>query len=190
MSSARFGDSQLRQAGKGLLLPLLQPLHALRIFQLPGGATPFQQLADGIGQLSLTESRKIGDDLAHQIQFAGGEHAPAERNGLFQMFRSPTAAADAATSRVGHPEEKVQRNLTRLLYGKNGKPPGAGKPPSPTTPSRVPLIGGAGAFACQRPLASTFFTASRHFALASPPAPRETIFPMTITAITSAASIA
>src|ERR1035441_2041560 len=99
MSSARFGDSQLRQAGKGLLLPLLQPLHALRIFQLPVGPTPFQQLADGIGQLSLTESRKIGDDLAHQIQFAGGEHAPAERNGLFQMFRSPTAAADAATSR-------------------------------------------------------------------------------------------
>src|ERR1017187_346205 len=123
MSSARFGDSQLRQAGKGLLLPLLQPLHALRIFQLPGGATPFQQLADGIGQLSLTESRKIGDDLAHQIQFAGGEHAPAERNGLFQMFRSPTAAADAATSRVGHPEEKVQRNLTRLLYGANGQSP-------------------------------------------------------------------
>src|ERR1035438_5273821 len=126
MSSARFGDSQLRQAGKGLLLPLLQPLHALRIFQLPVGPTPFQQLADGIGQLSLTESRKIGDDLAHQIQFAGGEHAPAERNGLFQMFRSPTAAADAATSRVGHPEEKVQRNLTRLLYGANGQSPGAG----------------------------------------------------------------
>src|ERR1035441_6956160 len=123
MSSARFGDSQLRQAGKGLLLPLLQPLHALRIFQLPVGATPFQQLADGIGQLSLTESRKIGDDLAHQIQFAGGEHAPAERNGLFQVFRSPTAAADAATSRVGHPEEKVQRNLTRLLYGANGQSP-------------------------------------------------------------------
>src|ERR1022692_4179322 len=129
MSSARFGDSQLRQAGKGLLLPLLQPLHALRIFQLPVGATPFQQLADGIGQLSLTESRKIGDDLAHQIQFAGGEHAPAERNGLFQMFRSPTAAADAATSRVGHPEEKVQRNLTRLLYGANGQSPGAGLSP-------------------------------------------------------------
>src|SRR5664280_2282076 len=126
MSSARFGDSQLRQAGKGLLLPLLQPLHALRIFQLPVGATPFQQLADGIGQLSLTESRKIGDDLAHQIQFAGGEHAPAERNGLFQMFRSPTAAADAATSRIGHPEEKVQRNLTRLLYGANGQSPETG----------------------------------------------------------------
>src|ERR1035438_5850756 len=132
MSSARFGDSQLRQAGKGLLLPLLQPLHALRIFQLPVGPTPFQQLADGIGQLSLTESRKIGDDLAHQIQFAGGEHAPAERNGLFQMFRSPTAAADAATSRVGHPEEKVQRNLTRLLYGANGQSPGAGGSACPT----------------------------------------------------------
>src|ERR1035438_10755312 len=126
MSSARFGDSQLRQAGKGLLLPLLQPLHALRIFQLPVGATPFQQLADGIGQLSLTESRKIGDDLAHQIQFAGGEHAPAERNGFFQMFRSPTAAADAVTSRVWHPEEKVQRNLTRLLYGANGQSPDVG----------------------------------------------------------------
>src|ERR1035441_9318852 len=42
------------------------------------------------------------------------------------MFRSPTAAADAATSRVGHPEEKVQRNLTRLLYGANGQSPERG----------------------------------------------------------------
>jgi hypothetical protein len=42
------------------------------------------------------------------------------------MFRSPTAAADAATSRVGHPEEKVQRNLTRLLYGANGQSPAKG----------------------------------------------------------------
>src|ERR1022692_4246336 len=126
MSSARFGDSQLRQAGKGLLLPLLQPLHALRIFQLPVGATPFQQLADGIGQLSLTESRKIGDDLAHQIQFAGGEHAPAERNGLFQMFRSPEwQLQEAARSSVEHLEAKVQQNLTHRLYGANGQSPDA-----------------------------------------------------------------
>src|ERR1019366_8857117 len=41
-----------------------------------------------------------------------------------KCFRSPTAAADAVTSRVGHPEEKVQRNLTRLLYGANGQSPG------------------------------------------------------------------
>src|ERR1019366_933096 len=41
-----------------------------------------------------------------------------------KCFRSPTAAADAVTSRVGHPEEKGQRNLTRLLYGANGQSPG------------------------------------------------------------------
>jgi hypothetical protein len=93
MSASWFGDAQLRQSRKNLMLPLLQPLHALGVFQLPVGPAPFHQLADGIGQLSLTESRKIGDDLAHQIQFAGGEHTPAERNGLFQMFRSPAVAA-------------------------------------------------------------------------------------------------
>src|ERR1019366_3036513 len=54
-----------------------------------------------------------------------------------KCFRSPTAAADAVTSRVGHPEEKVQRNLTRLLYGANGQSPDpsaarTAMPPSPS----------------------------------------------------------
>src|ERR1700674_5843363 len=93
MSAPWFGDSQLRQSRKNLLLPPLQPLHALGIFQLPVGPAPLHQFADGIGQLGLTEAGKVGDDLAHQIQFAGGEHAPAERNGLFQMLCSPVRAA-------------------------------------------------------------------------------------------------
>jgi hypothetical protein len=42
MSSAWFGDAQLRQTGKNLLLPLLQPLHALGILQFPVRPTPFQ----------------------------------------------------------------------------------------------------------------------------------------------------
>jgi hypothetical protein len=75
------------------LLQLLQPFHALYIFQLSIGPTPIQQFADRMGQLGLAESREIDNDLAHQIQFAGGEHTPAERNGFLQMSRSPSMAA-------------------------------------------------------------------------------------------------
>jgi hypothetical protein len=85
MGPSWFGNTQLRQSRKNLLLPLLQPLHALGLFQLPVGPAPFHQLADGIGQLSLTESRKIGNDLAHQIQFAGGEHAPTEQRHVARL---------------------------------------------------------------------------------------------------------
>ena len=85
MSTPWFGDSQLRQTRQAVvLLPPLQPLHALRTLQLPIRPAPFQQLADGVGKFGLTEAREIGNNLANQTQFAGGEHAPAERNGFLQ----------------------------------------------------------------------------------------------------------
>src|ERR1035438_173278 len=119
MGAPWFGDAQLRQSRKSLLLPLLQSLmaagvgrpvvggapppaekedpaaatfaatHALGIFQLPVGPAPFHQLADGIGQLSLTESRKIGDDLAHQIQFAEIGRASCRERASSSAVRAP-----------------------------------------------------------------------------------------------------
>src|ERR1017187_9809498 len=145
MSAPWFGDPQLRQIRQAVvLLPLLQPLHALRTLQLPIRPAPLQQLTDGVGKLGLTEAREIGNDLADQTQFAGGKHAPAERNGLLQMSCSPAAPAGIRN----RPEE-----------GRTSGNKSPAKSATPTLWREWPTSRGRPS-ACQRPLAGASFSCS------------------------------